>query len=395
VETRSTVSVSDHPGFLGFFGLPASDSGVPVTELSSLGVSSVWRAVSVVAGVISTLPLPTFRQLDDGTREQISSFLDHRPAGPPYAMTPAEWKATITQHILLHGNAYLVHVYTEGGSLVGLYPYHPTCVIVDWERIDGMMTGRKIFQVSDLDGRTQTLTADQVTHIPALIGDELRGYSVLQVARNSLGKTIAADRAASRSFGNGSMIRGLVTPDEDATEVDATEIAAELRQVTAGWEHAGEFAVINRRLKVSELSMSHADAQFLESREFEVRDVARWFGVPSYLLMDPGAVSTWGTGVEIQNRSLSRYTTHPLTTPIQERVSAALARPRFVEFDHSAMLRPSAEEDIPLQISLLEAGLITVNEARRRLGLDPVEGGDALRTVQPAVAAPDPQGVPQ
>jgi HK97 family phage portal protein len=394
VETRS-VSVSDYPAFAGLFSIGMNDAGVPVTERSSLGASAVWRAVSLVAGTIGGLPMPTFRQLDDGTRQTVTSFLDDRPAGPAYDLTPFEWKETIGAHLLLWGNAYLVHLVNEGGGLVGAVPFHPGGVLVDWERIEGRATGRKTFQVSDVDGGTHVLTADQVTHIPGLCFDGLRGYSVLDVARNSLGKSIAADRAAARSYGNGALMGGLVTPDDDATQFDGQAVKDELNRVTAGWEHAGQLAVLNRKLKVQPWTMSMVDAQFIESRQFEVTEIGRWFGVAPHLLMDPGAVSTWGTGVEIMNRGLARYTLRNWTGRMEPRISRMLSRPRYVEFDYSGLVKPAAEVDIPLQISLVDAGLITANEARRRLGLDQVDGGDVLRPRQSAVAAPEPVGVPR
>lgn len=396
LETRN-VSLADYPAFAGFFGIGTSDAGVPVTELTSLGAAAVFRAVSLIAGSIGGLPMPTFRQIDDGTRQTVTSFLDDRPAGPAYDTTPFEWKETLTAQALLWGNAYAVHVYNEGGGLVGALPYHPSCVVVDWERVGGVATGRKAYQISDVDGRVRVLTQDQITHIPGLSFDGLRGYSVLTVARNSLGKSIAADRAAARAYGSGAAISGIVSPDDDAQEFEAGEIKAQLDQKVAGWEHAAEVAVVNRRLKFTPWTMSMVDAQFIESRQFEVTEVARWFGVPPHLLMDPGAVSTWGTGVEIQNRSLARYTLQPWTTRIQQRVSRMLSNPRYVEFDYSGLVRPAAEVDIPLQIALVAAGLITPNEARRRLGLDPLPGGDELRagqTVQGVPAVPAPVGVP-
>lgn len=397
VQTRSVGLSDGYPAFAGFFGIGMSDAGVPVTELTSLGASAVWRAVSLVAGTIGTLPMPTFRQIDDGTRQQVTSFLDERPAGPVYDLTPYEWKETLTAHCLLHGNAYLRHVFTDGGGLVGAVPYHPMCVNPEWQRVDGVATGRKQYTVSDVDGRTRVLSEDEITHIPGLSFDGLRGYSVLTVARNSLGKNIAADRAAARAYNSGFATGAIVSPDDDAQEFEAAEIKRQLDQKVSGWENAAAIAVVNRRLKLSQFSMSMADAQFIESRQFEVEEVARWFGLLPIHLSQTEKQTSWGTGVAEQHRGLGRFTLAPWTTRIQQRVSRMLARPRYVEFDYSALIRPAPEQDIPLQINLVAAGLITPNEARRRLGLDPIDGGDTLRVGRPAegvLAVPEPVGVP-
>jgi HK97 family phage portal protein len=373
------------------FGVLPTLAGVPVTESTVLGLSAVWRAVNVIAGTLGTLPLRTLRDSDAG-RRRVPSVFDN--PGAPFGMRPFTWKQTTTAHLVLNGNAFLAHIRNGGGGLAGLMPVHPLCVSVDWERsADGTFTGRKVFDATLPDGTRRRYTEDTMTHVTGLCLDGLRGLSPVGVARQSLGKAIAADRAAAVSYANGAMMRALVTPDEDATEIDATAIAAELRQATAGWEHANEFVVINRQLKVSELAMNHADAQFLESRQFEVQEVARWFGIPANLLMDPGAVSTWGQGVEIQNRGLSRYSLVHYSTPLEQAGSALLGQSSFVEFDYAGMERPTPEQEIGLLIQQAGGPIMTVNEARKIRNLPPVEGGDVLRTAQPSVAASGGGGV--
>lgn len=383
VRERS-VALSDYPAILGVFGVNPSDAGVPVTESSVLGVSSVYRAVSLISGTIGTLPLPTFRQIDDGTRQQVVSFLDERPAGPTIDMTPYEWKETLVGHLLLWGNAYLMHVYNAAGGLVGAVPFHPSCVAPEWERVGGIATGRKLFQVSDVDGRTAVLNPDQMTHVPGLSFDGLKGYSVLTVARNSLGKSIAADRAAARSYGNGLMVGGVAVPEEDLTEEDDPEkVSADLTAQIGGWENAGRIPVLTRKLRLEKWSMSHADAQFLESRQFEVEEVARWFGLLPIHLAQTEKQTSWGSGVAEQHRGLGKFTLNTWTTRIQQRASRMLSRPRYVEFQFDELNRPAPEVEIPLLISQVQAGLLTPNEARRKLGRDPLPEGDQLQ-VQPA-----------
>ena len=103
--------------FVDFFGFGRNLSGVNVSELSSLGVAAVWRAVSVLSGAIANLPLKTYRDSDDG-RVQVSSFLDD-PGGFE-SMTPFEWVETVMAHLLLHGNAFLRHVHGGAGQIVHL-----------------------------------------------------------------------------------------------------------------------------------------------------------------------------------------------------------------------------------------------------------------------------------
>lgn len=383
---NATVSISD-PQLAALFGVGASDAGVEISEHSVLGVAAVWRAVSLISGSIAGLPLQTMRTTEPGRTTQVSSFLDERPAGPVSDLTPFEWTETILLHLLLHGNAYLAHVFNGAGAIIGLVPFHPMAVTPEWQRVNGRITGRKIFTVTTDDGRLTTFDESTMTHIPGISSDGLRGYSALWVARNTFGKSIAADRGAARMFSNGAMISGLITPDDDISEDEAKEIKSNVDRKVTGWDNAGSIAVINRKIKFTPWTMSNADAQFLESRAFEVEEIARLFGLLPIHLSQTEKQTSWGTGVEAQNRGLARFTFQPHTKRIEQRVSRILAKPRFVRYDYGEILQPAHEQLIPLVISQVKEGLMTPNEGRRKLGMDTVEGGDELRS---AAAAPAP-----
>lgn len=372
-KQERSISISD-PILAQYFGVGTQNfTGINIGERTALGLSAVWRAVSLISGTVSGLPLHTLRDVD-GVRTRMNSFLDD--PGAPIGQTRFEWCEQILLHLLLHGNAYLAHVFNGAGGLAGLVPIHPMAVTV--ER-DSQLAEGKRFRVSLDNGQQQLFTPDTMTQIMGLSLDGLYGLSPISIARNSLGTAVAGDRAAASMFANGPMIAGLVTPEEDVTEAEARQIKEGLDRKFTGHENAGAVAVINRKLKFQPWTMSHEDAQWLETRQFSIQEVARWFGVPANLLMDPGAVSTWGTGVEIQNRGLARFTLAPWTARIEQRLSALLPSPRFVEFDFAGLVKPDPGQEISLLIQEVGAGLITVNEARKIRGMDPIEGGDALR----------------
>jgi len=350
---------------------PGSYAGVAVNETSALGLSSVWRAVSLIAQTIASLPMRTLRDGADGTRQRVPSIFDDpgTAAGP----TQFEWVEGLLCHLLLHGNAYLAHIVNGGGGLAGLMPIHPLAVTPEWETdTNGKRTGLKVFTVSLDDGTRRTFTQAEMTQVMGLSLDGLRGLSPITVARNSLGTAIAGDRAAARQFGNGSMIAGLVTPEEDVTEAEAKEIKAGLDAKIAGVENAAQIAVVNRRLKFTPWTMSNEDAQFLESRMFSVEEVARWFGVPPHLLMQTDKQTSWGSGVAEQNRGLARTVLAPWCNRIEQRLSRLLRGSAFVEFDLTGLERGNPEGEIELLIKQVEAGLLTVNEARRIRNLPPL-----------------------
>lgn len=384
---NTTYSVGD-PSLAGLFSIVPNFAGVDVNESSALSVSAVYRSVALIAGTIGTLPMRTLRDTGDGMRQRIGSFLDN--PGGPYGPIPMVWKETAVAHLLLHGDAFAKHLYGGAGQLVGLQLIHPLLVAVEPPCADEypQPVGGKWFVLTLPNGAQERHDATTMTHIMGLSLDGWRGMSVITAARNGLGIALAGDRASARMFSNGALMAGMVTPDEDVDEEEAKAIKAAIDTHATGWEHNAAIPVFNRRLKFTPWTMNATDAQFLESRQFSVREVARWFGVPPHLLMETSAASNWGTGIEQQNLGLSRFTLTPWTVRVEETLSRLLPNPRFVEFDFAGLERGSPAEEIQLLISQVQAGILTVDEARSIRNLPPLEPGPT-----PAQQAL-PQGAP-
>jgi HK97 family phage portal protein len=388
------ISISD-PRAIRLLGGFASAAGVPVNEYTAMSVSAVWRAALLISSSTAGLPLRTMRQWGS-TRDQIPSWLDDPASVVGYK--PFNWKQTSILHMLLGGDSFQRHLYNVAGGLAGLEPINPRHVAVHW---DDDRPGGKRFEVSlSRDGRQirETYDATTMTQIMGPTLDGLRGLSVVGVARTSLGGAIAADQAAAHTFRNGPMIGGLATPTEDLDEGDAEKAQAILNDEIGGTENAGRIVVLERKFDLKPWTMTLKDAQFLESRQFSIQEVARWFGVHPVFLMDPGAVSTWGTGVEILQRGLGRFTLPQWTDPFQEALSDLLPRNSWAEFDFRALDRGSPQEEIALIIAQIDGGLLTINQALElvnRPGIGPT--GDVLRLhgtelgpeqVSPASAVP-------
>ena len=377
---RRDWSISD-PALAEFFNIGGETlAGVKVDESSTLGLTAVYRAVSIIAGTVAGLPLRSLRTLADDTRERVPSFLDD-PSGPGGPYTQFEWTELVMVHLLLHGNAFLQHVYNGGGAIVGLNPIPPAAVTIrqvrtdeDRERFAGYP---KWFEIRLADNQTVELTPADLTHIPALGTDGLRGLSPIEAHRQALGTGIAGDRAAARLFGSGLLLAGLVSGDEDMDQAEAAEASAALKAKMAGASHAGEFAFVNARLKFTPWSIPPVDAQFIESRAHQIEEVARIFGIPPHLLGQTEKQTSWGTGVAEQNRGLSTFTLKPWTSRVEQRLSRLLSRPTKAEFDYSGLLQPAPEVEIPLLIAQVQAGLLTLDEARRVRNLPPLPAGPA------------------
>lgn len=391
-KPKALISVSD-PVLADYFNVgPRNYSGVPVTEVTVLGLSGVWRAGSLISQTIASLPLHAYRDEKDGTRARVSSWLDN--PGTDDGPTPFEWKETLLWHLLLHNEGYLAHVYNGAGTLAGALPVHPLAVTPEWEKdSEGKRTGRKTFTVTGDDGERRPFTQAKMTQILGPSLDGLRGVSLIQIAKNSLGTAIAGDRAAGRMFGRGPMIAGLVSTEEDVDETEAKIIKRDLDQKITGVENASDIAFVNRKLKFTPWTMSNQDAQFLGSRQFQIEEIARWFGIPPHALMQTEKQTSWGTGVAEQNRGLSRMVLAPWTIRLEQRLSRLLPKPRFVEFDFAGLERGTPETEIQLLIAQVQAGLLTVDEARRIRNLPPLpKSSDGSSGADPSSEEPsDPE----
>lgn len=375
-ERSQSYSISD-PALAEFLGMTSTGIG-EVTSQRSLGVTAYYRAVSIVSGTIAGLPLKTYRKNGE-SKERVSSFLD-KPAGP-FPLSPFAWKELVMVHLLMHGEVFLAHIYNGAGGLIGLWPVHPLSVEVKWAS-----GTEKAYRVSMTDGSFRDYGQNEMTQIMALTLDGTRGVNPLSIFRNSIRLGLAGDIAAERSFSNGMLVSGLVTPEEDISEEDAKIIKAGLQSKLSGVENAGDIAVTNKNLKFHQWSMSNEDAQFLESREFQVTEFARMFGVPPHLLGATEKQTSWGTGVAEQNLGLARYTLMPWTARLEESLSELLPNPRFAEFDYKGLLQGTPQDEIKLLIEQKDAGILTVDEVRGILNLPPMPESEKP---QPIAAAPE------
>jgi HK97 family phage portal protein len=389
-ERSASFSVSD-PALLAALGRVP---GEVISAHGAMSLSAWYRGVALIAGSIASLPLRTIEESPDGTRTPVGSFLD-TPGGD--MLNPFAWKEACLIYLLNHGNLYLQHRYNGAGALSSLYPVHPFCVVPEWDdtrpggkvfhvNVTRMVGGRAISESYDLD-------ASSMTQIMGPSLDGLYGLSPITMARLSLGTTAAGEKAANRQFTNGGLISGMVTPiaDEELDPTEAAKIKEDIEVRVLGAENAGSIPVINRKLQFSPWQLSAADAQFIESRTFQVIEISRWLGVPPHLLSETEKATSWGSGIAEQNQGLARYTLMPWTKRIDAALTPLITNPRrCAEFDYDQFVKPSPVDETTMLNTAVNGGWMTPNEARARRGLPPIVGGEALRIPPGAAAPPSP-----
>jgi HK97 family phage portal protein len=190
-------------------------------------------------------------------------------------------------------------------------------------------------------------------------------------------------------FASGMLIGGLVTTDDESlTKEDGKALIADLKARLTGSNNAGDIALVNASLKFSPWTMSAEDAQFIESRQYQVEEIARLLGVPKVLLAEDGA-SSWGSGIGQLLAYMQKTTFVPWTTRAQQRFSRLLSNPRHVEYSYDGLLRGTPQEQTDLLTAQVYAGIITINEARAALNLPPLPA-DAVAPMQPQATGTPP-----
>lgn len=355
--TTSSVSIGD-PALADFLGMaPMSASGQAVSERTALGLTAFYRAVSLISGTLAALPWKTYRSTAGGERERTDSWLDD--PGAPMGLTPYSWRELVYAHLTMWGNAYGWQIRTRAG-LQGIQWLHPRSVRVEQDP----KTLQKTFLVSMADGTQQRFTAVQVLHIPGLSTDGVIGISPLTVARNAIGSGLAADEAAGKMFRKGLMLGGMVSSDSQLDKEQARGVKEAFERKLGGSAHAGELLVTNANLKFSPWQSTAQDAQFIESRAFQVEEIARFYGLPKVLLAEDGA-STWGSGIAELVRGLEKFTFRPWAARVEHALTTLLPEGEFLELDFAGLLAPSETEATNNLIAEVQAGLLTIDEARR------------------------------
>lgn len=349
---------------IDMFARPTA-TGVSVSEISSLNLSAVYRAVNVVAGQAAGLPLKTYRDIQTtGEREETRLILLEQPYPDT---TPYVFWELIYWDLLLWGNAYLYKVRSELGGqydIVKLLRIRPDEVTVSRDESTAQNPSGKRYKVGDNEDR---FSPYEIMHIPGPGYDGLVGLSAIQCGREGIGVAFAAEEAAARLFGSGILAAGILTSEQDLKQDQARGIAEAFKEAFAGLANASKVPVLGRGVKFDQLTIPPADAQFLESREFQVVEIARWFGVTPALLMDPGATMNWGEGAKQQFVS---FTLNPWLKRVEQSCTLhLLPRGQFAEYTRAGLLESDLATQTAHFASGIQFGYYSRNEVREFLNL--------------------------
>lgn len=367
-----------------------SSAGVAVTEQSAMRVSAVYASVALIGGAIASLPLPVYQRTDAG-RESVRTpvwWLLNEQASPMWS-SAVMWEYLVAS-LLLTGDAFarILRPAHRAPEVVGFEPLHKSRVTVKRD------AGRLWYYWQRDDGGIDTIDQDDMIHVPGPGFDGLNGMSQIRHAlRNSAGVALAADEYSASFFKNGARpdfaieVPGTVTPEQQ------TMIRNSWTDRFGGVAKSHLPALMTGGMKVHELTMNAEDAQLIDTRRFQVEDIARIFGVPPHMIGHTTNTTSWGSGIEQMSIGFVKYTLQRHLVKFEQELNRKLWQFRqryFVEFLTAGLERgdyKTRNEGYRIALGRAgEPGWMTVNEVRKLENLPPVDGGDTMTKGMPDAA---------
>ena len=368
------------------FFLGGSTSGKFVNERTSMQMTAVYCCVRILSEAVAGLPLHLYRYTDSGGKEKDTEnklyFLLHDE--PNAEMTSFVFRETMMTHLLLWGNAYAQIIRNGKGEVVGLYPLMPDRMNVDRDE-NGQLYyeyTRSTDDAKTMSTRDMTvrLSPSDVLHIPGLGFDGLVGYSPIAMAKNAIGLAIATEEYGSKFFANGAAPSGVL--EHPGVLKDPAKLRDSWTQTFGGSHNANKIAVLEEGVKYTPISISPNEAQFLETRKFQVDEIARIFRVPPHMIGDLEKSSF--SNIENMSREFVTYTLDPWLVRIEQSMARALLTPEekkdhFIKFNVDGLLRGDYESRMNGYSIARQNGWMSANDIRRLEQLDEIpaeEGGD-------------------
>lgn len=388
LERRSIPDLPDTYGQAGYGswgqgmvwrpGPPGSTRDVSTDQ--AMRLSAVFACLRLLSEAVATLPLDTFVR-EGGTRRPYRPRPDYLTFNPPQ-QSRIDYLSQVMLSLLTDGNAYVLTPRDAFGIPVDLIVLDPSLVKV--ERKDGQLRYTCLEQ--RLDPRFD------VMHVKGMcLPGALTGLSPIAYARETIGLGLAAQSFGASFFDNGALPSAVLEVPEGKQFTD--QAAVRFRETWHG-HHGGvgnaqKVGVLTGGAKLSKVSIAPNDAQFLETRAFQVPDVARIFGVPPHLIADASNSTSWGSGLAEQNLAFGQFSLRPWTERIEDghgRLLTTHGLPEvFIKLNLDALLRASLKDRYDSYVAGIGSEFLTINEARRLEDLPPVKWGDKPAT-------PNPQG---
>ncbi|MDD6967108.1 MAG: phage portal protein [Firmicutes bacterium] len=366
------------------FFMGGSASGKQVNERTSMQMTAVYSCVRILSEAVASLPLNVYRYTDTGGKEKAFDHplyrLLHDEPNPE--MSSFIFRETLMTHLLLWGNAYAQIIRNGKGEVIALYPLMPDRMTVDRDE-----NGRLYYKYrkSNDDAPTMEsgvviLAPSDVLHVPGLGFDGLVGYSPIAMAKSAIGLAIAAEEYGSKFYANGAAPSGVL--EHPGTLKDPARVRDSWNSTFGGSSNSHKVAVLEEGMKYTPISISPNEAQFLETRKFQINEIARIFRVPPHMVGDLEKSSF--SNIEQQSLEFVKYTLDPWVIRWEQALYRTLLseeekKTYFFKFNVEGLLRGDYQSRMQGYATARQNGWMSANDIRELEDLDriPAElGGD-------------------
>ena len=369
-------------GYTFYFG--GTTSGKAVTERSAMQMTAVYSCVRILAEAVAGLRLNLYRYTEDGGKEKAIDhplyLLLHDEPNPE--MSSFVFRETLMTHLLLWGNAYAQIIRNGKGEVVALYPLMPNKMTVDRDERGQLYYSyqRSNDEAIRSKGQTVILRPSDVLHIPGLGFDGLVGYSPIAMAKNAIGMAIACEEYGAKFFANGAAPGGVL--EHPGTIKDPQRVRESWQSTFGGSGNANKIAVLEEGMKYTPIGISPEQAQFLETRKFQINEIARIFRVPPHMVGDLEKSSF--SNIEQQSLEFVKYTLDPWVIRWEQSIQRTLLSQGekahyFVKFNLEGLLRGDYQSRMNGYATARQNGWMSANDIRELENLDRIpaeEGGD-------------------
>jgi len=352
-------------------------SGARVTADRAMRTSAVFACVRVLAESIGQLPLHMYERVADGKRAVPNHLLEEVLAFPNAWMAGGEFRELMQGHASLRGNAFALIELGPRGLVSDLWPQHPDSAEVD------VLEGRRLrytFKEPETVARAAQkyrYSQEEVFHLRGLSADGVLGLSPIAMMRESVGIALAAEEYGARFFQNDATGGLVIEHPGSFKDVEA------IKRFKAGWQeqrtgvNRHKTAVLEGGAKVSQIGLTNKDSQFLESRKFQIADVARAFRVPLHMINELDRATN--NNIEHQSLEFVVHTLGPWLVKWEQAISRQLIGDRrryFAEFLVDGLLRGDVKSRYEAYSTGINTGFLTRNEVRRKENYNPLDGLD-------------------
>ena len=374
-EKREQISGTANPAkwFMDLFS-PQSSSGQTVTEENAMTHTAVYSCVRIIAETIASLPLNVYREQGDSKEKAKDNYLYPLLHNKPNnLMTSFTWREVVLTHLLLWGNHYSQLEIDNSGKVVGMWPLKPS-------RMQVKERNRRLYYVYYPDDGDQVVYDQrEILHIPGLGFNGRVGKSVINMAKEAIGLGMSAEEFGAKFFSQGAQPGGIVEYPESLSDDAYRRYKQDVRDEYQGISNSHKIMVLEEGMKYHQTGIPPDDAQFLETRQFQKREIAMIYRVPPHMLGDMESGASYSS-IEQQSISFVVNTIRPWLVRIEQALNDKLISSRnkqnYIKFVVEGLLRGDAESRGNFYNQMFNIGAMSINDIREKEDMNPVDGGD-------------------